>query len=190
MSRKGVSYSELVHQAMDFASRIHEGRFRKNKNERIPYFSHCAMVGYLLERAGFDEATVAAGILHDTVEDGGVSLNTLEGAFGKKVAELVGHVTEKDKTLPWEERKALYLAHLREAPFEALAVTCADKIHNLWSMIHYVRSGQDVWSILSRGRELQMKRFEKMADLFKQRFDHPLREAYEEALDILKTECG
>jgi hypothetical protein len=101
----------------------------------------------------------------------------------------VAQVSEKDKSLPWTQRKASYLDHLKKAPMEALAISCADKIHNLWSLILAHRSGQEVWSVLKMNREKQLNRFEKMAALFRERFDHPLRKTFEETLETLKKEC-
>jgi len=189
MSSKAPPYSELIHRAMDFAAKAHEGQFRKDRGEKIPYISHPAMVSRLLEGSGFDEGVVAAGILHDTVEDTEVTLETLKDRFGERVAALVEQVTEEDKSLPWEKRKARYLERLREAPFEALAVCCADKIHNLWSLILLHRAGGDAWDLLSRDRDAQLARFDKLAGLFDERFDHPLREAFDEALKTLRSEC-
>jgi (p)ppGpp synthase/HD superfamily hydrolase len=189
MSREAGAYSELIHRAMDFAATAHEGQYRKNRVEKIPYLSHCAMVGRILERAGFDENVVAAGILHDTLEDAGIPEEALAERFGGGVASLVAQVTEEDKSLPWEERKALYIEGLEAASPEALAISCADKIHNLWSMILYRRSGRDAWSLLKRDRETQIDRFEQLAAVFGARLDHPLREIFEEAFALLKREC-
>ena len=190
MSREAASYSMLVHRAFDFAARAHEGHYRKNLAEKIPYFSHCAMVARLLERAGFDEEVVAAGVLHDTVEDTGTRIAEIEEHFGARVAAIVGDVTERDKTQSWEVRKEEYIHRLEcKASFEALAVSCADKTHNLWSILLYHGAGRDAWSILKRDREAQIERFDTVARIYRQRFDHPLREGFEEVLARVKAQC-
>lgn len=189
MSRKAEPYSELIHRAMEYAARAHEGQLRKNRESKVPYFSHCAVVARVLDKAGFDEEVVAAGLLHDVVEDSKATLSDIADLFGKRIADLVDHVTEEDKTLKWEVRKTRYLEKLARAPFEALAIACADKIHNLWSQVLCAREGGDVWGILSRGREQQLERFERIAALFRARFDHPLRDLFEEVLKIVKKEC-
>lgn len=189
MSSNAAPYSTLIHQAFDFAARAHQSQFRKNREERIPYFSHAARVAGLLEQAGFDEEVVAAGALHDTLEDTGVSRDDLARAFGARVAELVDHVTEQDKSLPWDERKKRYLERLEDAPVEALAVSCADKIHNIWSLIVTHRSGGEVWAVLKQDRAAQLERLSKLKALFRERFDHPLRDQFEEALETLEKEC-
>ena len=189
MSREAGAYPERIHRAMDLAAEAHDGQYRKNRESRIPYLSHCAMVGQLLLKAGFDEEVAAAGILHDTLEDTDISEETLAERFGDRIAGLVVEVTEKDKSLPWEVRKARYLDGMKAASTEALAISCADKIHNMWSLILYQRSGRNAWSIMKKDRETQIERFEKLAGIFRARFDHPLREIFEDAFAILKREC-
>lgn len=189
MSRDTASYSTLIHRALDFAAQAHEGQYRKNRSERIPYISHPAMVARLLERAGFDEEVVAAGALHDVLEDTAVTRDELIAAFGKRVTAIVDFVTEQDKSLPWEVRKARYQEQLEEAPLEALALSCADKIHNLWSFVLYQRAGHDVWAIVKKDRDTQLARLEKLRALFQARFDHPLRDRFDEVLQLLKDEC-
>ena len=63
MSRDARVYSTLIHRALDFAAMAHEGQYRKNRDPRIPYVSHAAMVARILERAGFtDVAALSGGI--------------------------------------------------------------------------------------------------------------------------------
>ncbi|MFH1999521.1 MAG: HD domain-containing protein [Planctomycetota bacterium] len=189
MSREALVYSTLVHKALDFAAVVHARQFRKDRHRNIPYVSHAAMVAHILEKSGFDADIVAAGALHDTLEDTYATREMLEREFGPRVAELVDNVTEQDKSLPWEERKARYHERLRTAPFEALAISCADKTHNLWSLVLYHRAGHDVWDIVKRGRDAQISRMEKMAELYRERLNHPIRGLFEQALAVLKKEC-
>jgi (p)ppGpp synthase/HD superfamily hydrolase len=189
MSREAPDYPLKVHKALEFAARAHEGKYRKNKDEQIPYFSHCAAVALLLARAGFDEDTVAAGALHDTIEDEKVPRQALAAQFGEQVAELVDWVTEQDKSLDWEVRKARYLERLEQAPREAVAISCADKIHNLWSLLIYKENGQDVWAIVKRGRAAQLDRLDRIAKLYRERVDPPLEDLFEKALERVKAEC-
>lgn len=188
MSSEPPAYSPLVHRAFDFAARAHEGQRRKNSD--IPYFSHCASVARLLEQAGFDEDVVAAGALHDTVEDTGVSLEAIGQAFNERVQRLVDFVTEADKKQSWEVRKEHYIHRLETgAPVEAFAISCADKTHNLWSLLLDRKEGCDVWRILKRDKETQIERFDTMARLYREHLDHPLRDLFEEALKKVKEEC-
>ncbi len=69
---------------------------------------------------------VVAGILHDTIEDRGITKEQIENTFGEDVARIVESVTEPPKTEPWEYRKRHTIELMRTASEEALAVTCAD----------------------------------------------------------------
>lgn len=179
-------YSSLIHRAIDYAARTHEGQYRKNPEASIPYISHCVMVGFILQRAGFDEEVVAAGILHDTCEDRGVQPDELEESFGPRVAALVRDVSEQDRSLPWEERKKRYLEHLRSAGGAAVAISVADKIHNIRSLLASLETGAEIWTKMKRGKHQQIERFEEIAEFLEDEFDHPLREEFLNALERLR----
>lgn len=179
-------YSELINKAIEFASIAHEKQYRKNPERKIPYISHCVMVGYILQKALFDEEVVCAGILHDVIEDTGISKEEIEREFGEKIKNLVWSVSEEDKSLPWEIRKAKYIEKIKNASSEAKAISIADKIHNLHSMISSLKRGGDIWSNMKRGKELQIERHEKLLEVFKSSWNHPLVDEFAKVLDELK----
>jgi len=155
-----IDYPHLVDLALAVAAAAHASQNRKDKTRTTPYIAHPSMVGYLLRDAGFDDEVVAAGILHDTVEDTTVSVADIERDFGARVSVLVSAVTEHDKSLPWETRKAQYLDHLAETSIDALAIAAADKLHNtrsiLGAMDRLHAAGDDpegVWSSFKRGKQ-------------------------------------
>lgn len=147
-----MSGAGLVRRAHAFAAERHRGQVRKGDGR--PFISHPSAVARLLKRHGMPEEVVAAGFLHDVLEDTPTPADELERRFGAKVAALVREVTEPDKSHPWEFRKEAYLAHLRRASREALAISCADKLHNTSSLIAaYRREGPEVFDRFSRGVE-------------------------------------
>ena len=79
----------LIGRAFAFSERAHKGQQRKTGE---PYFNHVLAVAETLHEWGLDEMTVAAGLLHDTVEDTGVPLETIKKEFGVEVAFLVDGV--------------------------------------------------------------------------------------------------
>lgn len=81
----------LIARAYAFAERAHAGQKRKSGE---PYFNHSLATGGILQSWHLDDATIAAGILHDTVEDTGVPLETIKKEFGAEVAFLVDGVTK------------------------------------------------------------------------------------------------
>jgi (p)ppGpp synthase/HD superfamily hydrolase len=118
--------SEMVRDAFAFAAAAHAGQRRKDGQ---PFIAHPVAVARLLVDRGYGEQTVAAGLLHDVVEDTPVTLDELRDRFGPLVAELVDAVTE-DPALPYEERKARYRERVASAGPEARAICAADKIAN------------------------------------------------------------
>ena len=124
---------QIVARAADFAARLHTHQRRKGEAME-PYFNHLAHVAVLLADAGADANLVAAGYLHDAIEDQGVSQAELADAFGPDVAELVAHATD-DKTLPKERRKRLQVEHAPHLPPRAQMLKMADKISNLEALL-------------------------------------------------------
>ncbi len=148
--------------AIVFATQAHVTKVRKGLD--VPYIMHPFAVAMILARAGFDEDIIIAGLLHDTVEDAGVSIAELRQYFGEAVADIVAGCSEPDKSLPWEERKRHTLDALRTAPLAVRAVTCADKLHNLRCLrVAHATRGEEVWKYFKRGRAEQTWLFQNLA---------------------------
>lgn len=97
---------ELLQRSYDFAEQVHEEQKRASGD---PYFIHCKAVASILAELQVPPAVIAAGLLHDTVEDTDVTHEDLEREFGEEVAELVKSVTKLD-TLPRVSRNTDFLA--------------------------------------------------------------------------------
>lgn len=172
----------LVKLAFDWAAVWHEGQKRKYPNAQVPYVSHIAGVAAILSRHGFRDEVVAAGALHDVIEDCGVTYDELASKFGAAVADLVRHVSEEDKSLSWEERKRRYVDHFADEPWEAQAITLADKIDNFQSIVVCARVFGDPWPMFKRGKVAQLERFGALHDAAKRLAPHPLIDEYARAL--------
>lgn len=97
--------------------------------------SHAVSVALIVHDFGFDDDTVIAALLHDTLEDTDLDPDVIRSRFGDLVLAVVQDVSEPAKRMPWRERKLLYIGQLRESPREGTrAVASADKIHNLSKM--------------------------------------------------------
>lgn len=177
----------LLKLAFDWAAVWHQDQKRKYPNASVPYMSHIAGVAAILSRHGFAEPVVAAGALHDVLEDCGVTYDTLAEKFGSAVADLVRHVSEQDKSLPWEERKRLYLEHFSNEPWEAQAIGLADKIDNFQSMVVCKREFGDPWAMLKRGRDVQLARFHELLERARRLAPHPLVDEYAATLVQLES---
>ena len=160
----------FLDRALELAARWHDGTYRKlawrpapsgDATPGVPVIAHTTMVGMLLQRAGWDEVTVAAGFLHDILEDPNragirMSYEALCAYIGKQVADLVQWVTEprppdtNEPLAPWKERKQAYLHQLAQAPDEAVAISLADKLHNLWTITEALKAGHELFGKESR----------------------------------------
>jgi guanosine-3',5'-bis(diphosphate) 3'-pyrophosphohydrolase len=125
----------LVSEAADLAARRHSGMQRKGRvNE--PYINHLAEVANLLSDAtdGSDAELVAAGWLHDTIEDTAMTREELAHRFSERVAELVVEVTD-DMSLPKDERRREQIVDAPHKSPGAKLIKIADKISNIRARI-------------------------------------------------------
>ncbi|QSO50802.1 gamma-glutamylcyclotransferase [Alicyclobacillus curvatus] len=146
--------SDIVERAVQVSARAHSSQARKGSG--TPYIVHPVSVAMILMRAGCDEDVIAAGLLHDTVEDTDLTLDDVRAQFGDRVANLVDGASEPDKSQPWEERKRHTISFLKHAPDDIRVLVCADKLDNVRSIrIDAERLGEAVWARFHRGREHQ-----------------------------------
>ena len=145
----------LIHEAIEFAAVKHRNQVRKGTN--TPYIVHPMEVMYILAGNGCDETVIAAGLLHDTVEDAGATLKEIEEKFGKEVADIVAAESE-DKSKIWQERKQTTIDRLPNESFEAQLVCCADKLANVRSMYYdFQKIGEKLWERFNAPKEKRRK---------------------------------
>jgi RelA/SpoT family (p)ppGpp synthetase len=123
----------LIGRAFEFAYRLHEGQFRKSGE---PYIAHPVAVAGLLRDLGGSPAMIAAGFLHDVVEDTEVTSEEIEERFGPEVRQLVEGVTKlskinfKSKTESQAENfRRMFLAMAQD--IRVIVVKLADRLHNM-----------------------------------------------------------
>jgi (p)ppGpp synthase/HD superfamily hydrolase len=126
----------FVRSALRFSLETHEVQQKqKRKGKDIPYITHPLTVGLILARAGASDEVIAAGILHDTIEDSvpehKVTHVMLKEHFGEIVADAVQDVTEVRTTNVWKEVKQQALEHIKTISGPALWVKTADVISNV-----------------------------------------------------------
>ncbi len=120
--------------AAHFAAERHAAQRRKGRAAE-PYVNHLLEVAELLARTAehLDTNLIVAALLHDTIEDVGVTRAEIAERFGEDVASLVAEVTD-DKSLPKETRKALQVERASAKTPRAQALSTADKIANVRSI--------------------------------------------------------
>lgn len=177
--------------ALVYASRVHAGQTRKGGD--VPYVSHLlAVAGLVLEDGGTEDEAIAA-LLHDAIEDQPelTSLEEIAERFGDEVARIVEGCSDtlEHPKPPWHERKRGYLEHLESADEAVLRVSCADKLHNVRTMLTDLRTnGDDFWSRFNASREDQLWYYRSLADLFARRFSSPLSEELQQRVKELEGE--
>ncbi len=134
-----------IERAYERARIAHEGQLRKSGQ---PYIMHCIAVAQILADMGMDATTIAAALLHDTIEDTDVTREMLVDEFDEKTAELVDGVT-KLKQLPTGvegmhggkagDREMEYLRKMFLAmgsDFRVILIKLADRLHNMRTLGH------------------------------------------------------
>ncbi len=147
--------SPRLERALRSSAVWHAGQTRKGSD--VPYFEHAAAVAMILDRSGFDEDIVIAGLLHDVVEDTEATFEDVEALFGPAVHAIVRACSEvkhdaQGRKRPWIDRKRDHLAALSGADTAARAVILADKLHNLTSIELDLTEGRPVWSQFNADR--------------------------------------
>lgn len=133
----------MITKAIAFANKKHAGQVRKGCP--IPYILHPLEAGIIVSQIVYDEELIVAAILHDLVEDVGVTLETIAQEFGPRVAQLVDAQTE-DKSLSWHERKRHTIRTIGKASREVKILTLADKLSNARSIFQdYKELGDKLW---------------------------------------------
>jgi len=126
-----MSDTTLLLRAAHFAARRHRAQKRKGSAAE-PYINHPLAVAELIASVGrvTDSLTLAAVVLHDTVEDTDATLAEIEREFGAEIRGIVAELTD-DKSLPSEERKRLQVVNAPNASRRAKVVKLADKSINV-----------------------------------------------------------
>ena len=124
---------DLINQAYDFIMEKHEGQKRKSGE---PYTIHLIWVAYILATLQTGPATIAAGLLHDVMEDCGVSREEMVERFGEEITTLVEGVTKIGK-MPFKDESDVYAENHRKIyiamakDIRVILIKFADRLHNM-----------------------------------------------------------
>ena len=123
----------LIQRAFEVADRAHDTQVRKSGEA---YIHHPVAVATIVAELGLDDVTLAAALLHDAVEDTGVTLEDVTQEFGAEVAAIVDGVTKLDR-LRFDSREAQQAASMRKMlvamakDWRVLIIKLADRLHNM-----------------------------------------------------------
>lgn len=131
----------LVSMAYEFTKEAHKNQVRYSGD---PYFIHPAEVGFYLAQAGLDAQAIAAGLLHDSIEDAGVSATTISEKFGPEVLGLVEGVTKlgalryRGLERHTESLRKLFAATAKD--IRVLIIKLMDRLHNARTLEYVPRA--------------------------------------------------
>jgi len=129
---------ELVKKAYDYSLHVHSGQTRASGE---PYLVHPLEVALVLAEMKMDPVAVAAGLLHDSVEDTSVTIVDIRQEFGEQVAHIVEGVTKISKIdfATKEEQQAENLRKMMLAMIDdirVILIKLADRLHNMRTLEH------------------------------------------------------
>lgn len=131
--KQNYGESKLIEKAYHFACKAHAGEKRKSGE---PYIIHPIAVATILIEMKMDEATIAAALLHDTVEDTSVTFKQIKQEFGDEVEKLVKGVSkinrihyDKKEILEMDSLKRMFIAMSKD--LRVILIKLADRLHNI-----------------------------------------------------------
>ena len=177
---------DIKRQAKEYAIEAHSGQRRKSDLDK-PMVIHPINVADILSSYGFDDNVIAAGYLHDVVEDTEHTLDDIRDTFGDDIASLVEGASEPDKSLSWEERKQHTIDTIKTLDFRHKTILTADKISNLEDLrIIFELKGEYDFSAFKRGFDSQKWYYEEVyKSLTLNEEEHPMFERLKELIDYI-----
>jgi GTP pyrophosphokinase len=134
----------LIRRAYEYSARAHEGQKRQSGE---PYIEHCIEVAFFLAELHMDSATIAAGMIHDVVEDTTYTLDDIRKEFSDEVADLVDGVT-KIGAIKFDSREEQQAEYFRKMllsmarDVRVILIKLADRLHNMRTLDHLPREKQ------------------------------------------------
>ena len=188
---------ELISRAYEFAECVHENQFRKSGQ---PYIHHVTQVANIIAEFNLDSSTVAAGLLHDVVENTDVPLGDIETEFGEEIATLVDGVT-RIKDLTFQSPEAEQAENFRKMllstvkDIRVVLIKFADRLHNLHTLQFLEPEIQQRMALESRdiyaplAHRLGMARIRaEMEDLSLKWLESETYQTIEERINLTKEE--
>lgn len=182
---------DIFEKSIAFALKAHEGQLRKSEN--IPFILHPCEAAAIAATLTADRETLAAVMLHDTVEDTAVTIEDIRREFGDRVAELVGGETEKPyaempREKSWRLRKEESLERLKTTGDNAVKIMwLSDKLANMRAFCRqYLKNGDRIWQNFNQKDKAQQAWYYRaIAELLSEFSDTAAYREYAELVNIV-----
>ena len=179
---------KVLDRAIVFATKAHEGQFRKGT--QIPYILHPMEAATIVGTMTADEEIIAGAVLHDVVEDTATTVEEVMELFGKRVGSLVASESEnKREDLPseftWKIRKQETLDHLKTASVEVKMIALGDKLSNMRAIYRdYQAIGDKLWQRFNQKDKNEHKwYYSSIAECISELSNYPVYKEYQELLE-------
>lgn len=177
--------------ALRHASDLHRTQTRKGSG--IPYLSHLMAVSALVLEYDGDEDQAIAGLLHDAIEDAGLTHAGLAELYGERVADMVRDCSDNDggtNKAPWKDRKISYLSGIAEKSDDAILVTTCDKLHNATAITSDLdRVGPAVFDRFTGKRDGTLWYYDELARALALRAPGPLSDRLADVVSQMQTKA-
>lgn len=182
---------EKVTKAIEFAANAHDGMVRKK--DKTPYILHPLEAAVIVGTMTDNQDVISAAVLHDVVEDTGITIEEIEEKFGARVRKLVESETEdKRADLPpentWRIRKEESLEELANCgDADVLMLWLGDKLANMRSFYRlWKNEGENMWlSFNQKDPEQQYWYYSTIAELTSPLKDYPAWQEYNKLVNIV-----
>lgn len=174
----------LARAAFAFAREAHAEQRRESDAAR--FIAHPLEVASLLNNTGHPEQLVAAGILHDSVEESAATIETIDARFGSEVAAIVAAMTENPNIEDFEERKASLRRQIAAHGPDASAVYAADKVAKVRELRSRATRGEEVLDPRHAAGQAKLRHYLASLEMLEEIApDHPLVRQLRFELEIL-----
>lgn len=187
--------TDFFDKAAHFAIDAHAGTERRGHG--FPYVLHVMEAASIVASMSNDPELLAAAVLHDTIEDCGVSRETLQELFSKRVADLVAAESDNGvgdappQGAPWKERKEYALKTLASEARDAKMVALGDKLSNMRAIaLDYREQGDALWKKFhAPADELHEWHYRGLAEALKELDDTAAYHEFVRLIDEVFSQC-
>lgn len=187
-----LTMGDLLNKAIVFATKAHEGQFRKGSE--IPYILHPLEAAAIVGTMTADDEVIAGAVLHDVVEDSETTIEEVRELFGEKIACFVASESENKREnlsaeSTWKIRKQETIDHLKNAPTDVKMITLGDKLSNIRSMYRdYNSVGDELWQKFNqKDKNQHYWYYQSIADCLTELKNYY---AYTEYVELIKKTFG